>query len=123
MEDDWNNRATELDECVMTSKASVAHRCSNVIMSINAVATVLYFIDSYARRRTVSEDGQFREFPVQALMPFDAHESPTYEFVVLGLFFHVLETAVVVAMLNALILTLVSREIGAERRSRSLSTE
>jgi len=92
----------------MTDKANLAHRCSNAMISINAVSTVLYFIDSYIRRRTVSEDEQFREFPVKVQLPLEAHESPIFEFVIVGLFLHVLETAIVIAMLNSLILTLVS---------------
>lgn len=109
MENDWKNCASELHECMMTSKANLAQRCSNAMISINAVATVLYFIDSQVRRRMVSEDGS-REFPVQAKLPFDAYESPVFEFVIVGLFFHVLETATVIAMLNSLILTLVSQD-------------
>jgi hypothetical protein len=106
MDDDWNERATKLHECMMTSKANLAHCCSNVIISVNALATIFYFIDSYIRRPT--EDGQFREFPVTVQLPFEAQESPIFEFVIVGLFFHVLETAIVIAMLNSLILTLVS---------------
>ncbi|KAL6429664.1 hypothetical protein ACFW04_007529 [Cataglyphis niger] len=107
MDDDWKDRATDLRECVMMDKANLAHRCSNAIISVNAVATVLYFIDSHVRGRTVSKGGQHREFPIQVQLPFEAHETPVFEFVVLGLFFHVLETATVIAILNSLILTLV----------------
>ncbi|XP_029663520.1 odorant receptor 22c-like [Formica exsecta] len=107
MDNDWKDRATDLRECVMMDKANLAHRCSNAIISVNAVATVLYFIDSHVRRRTVSKDGQHRDFPIQIQFPFEAHETPVFEFVVLGLFFHVLETATVIATLNSLILTLV----------------
>lgn len=110
MDDDWNDCGDELRECVMTGKANLAHRCSNVMMSINAVATVLYFVDSQVRQRMVSKDGQRREFPVQVQLPFEVQESPIFELVMLGLFFHVLQTATVIAMLNALILTLVSPE-------------
>ncbi|KMQ97903.1 odorant receptor 47a [Lasius niger] len=108
MDDDWKNRATDLHECVMTDKANLAQRCSNAMISVNAMATVLYFIDSHVRRRTISMDGH-RGFPIQVQFPFETHETPVFEFVVLGLFFHVLETATVVAILNSLILTLVSR--------------
>jgi hypothetical protein len=109
MDNDWNNRTSELHEYVMTGKANLAQRCSNAMISVNAVATVLYFIDSYARRRTISEDGRFREFPVQVKFSLELHESPIFEFVIVILFLHVLETATVIAMLNSLILTLVSR--------------
>ncbi|KAH0956626.1 OrV8 [Eciton burchellii] len=107
MDNDWNNRTSELHEYVMTGKANLAQRCSNAMISVNAVATVLYFIDSYARRRTISEDGRFREFPVQVKFSLELHESPIFEFVIVILFLHVLETATVIAMLNSLILTLV----------------
>ncbi|EZA57549.1 ObirOr5-V23 [Ooceraea biroi] len=133
---DVKDCTSEMHECIMTSKANLAQRCSNAIISVNAIATVLYFIDSLVRRRMVSEDGQFREFPVQVKFPFEAHESPIYEFAVVGLFFHVLETATVIAMLNALILTLVLhisgqidimcqelREISSTSKPYSLSTK
>ncbi|XP_032669824.1 uncharacterized protein LOC116843478 [Odontomachus brunneus] len=116
MDDDWKDCSSELQECVMTDKANLAHRCSNVMMSINAVATVLYFVDSQVRHRMISKDGQHREFPVQVQLPFEVQESPTFEFVLLGLFFHVLETATVIAMLNALILTL---SLGINMESKS----
>jgi len=108
MENDWNDRMSELHECMMTGKANLAQRCSNAMISVNAMATVLYFIDSYLRRRIVSEDGS-REFPVQVKFPFELHKSPIFEFVIVGLFLHVLETATVIAMLNSLILALVSQ--------------
>lgn len=118
MDDDWSDCGSELRECIMIDKANLAHRCSNVMMSINAVATVLYFIDSQVRQRMVSQDGQYREFPVQVQLPFEVQEFPTFELVMLGLFFHVLETATVVAMLNALVLTLVSKRIFPSRTAR-----
>ncbi|XP_072750311.1 odorant receptor 22c-like [Anoplolepis gracilipes] len=107
MDDDWKNRATDLHESVMMDKANLAHRCSNAMISVNVVATVLYFIDSHVRRRKISKDGQYREFPIQVQLPFEIHETLIFEFIVLGLFFHVLETATVIAILNSLILTLV----------------
>lgn len=113
MENDWHDcQSSESHECVMASKANLAQRCSNAMISINAVATVLYFIDSHVRRRAITGDGQYREFPVQVMLPSVAHESPIFEFVVVGLFLHVLETAIVIAMLNSLILTLVSQSEG-----------
>lgn len=108
MDDDWKDCGTDLHECVMMDKANLAHRCSNAMISVNAVATFLYFTDSYVRGRILSKDGQFRKFPIQVQFPFNVHKTPIYELVGVGLFFHVLETATVIAMLNALILTLVS---------------
>ncbi|XP_011694609.1 PREDICTED: odorant receptor 13a-like [Wasmannia auropunctata] len=107
MDDDWKDCGTNLRECVMMDKASLAHRCSNAMISVNAVATFLYFIDSYVRGRTLSKNGQSRDFPIQVLFPFEVHKTPIYQLVGVGLFLHVLETAIVIAMLNALILTLV----------------
>lgn len=106
MDDDWKDCGTNLRECVMMDKANLAHRCSSAMISVNALATFLYFIDSHVRG--LSKNGQFREFPIQVRFPFEVYKTPIYELVGVGLFFHVLETATIVAMLNALILTLVS---------------
>ncbi|XP_039310437.1 odorant receptor 22c-like isoform X1 [Solenopsis invicta] len=135
MDDDWKECGTEFHECIMVDKANLAYRCSNVLISVNAIATFLYFIESYASERKLSKNGQLRKFPIQAQFPFDVQETPIYEFVDVGLFFHVLETATVIAMLNALILTLVLhvsgqidimcqelKEIRSTSKSNSIST-
>ncbi|XP_018401474.1 PREDICTED: odorant receptor 4-like [Cyphomyrmex costatus] len=103
MNDDWNNCSTHT--CAMMNKANLAHRCSNVMIILNSLSTIFYFIGNYMSHRTASTD--FREFPIQIQFPFDATDSPIFEFIVLGLFLHVWETAVVIALLNSLILTLV----------------
>lgn len=109
MDNDWNECTMNSYACMM-GKANLAHRCSNAMMTINALSTVFYFIGSHISRRTTaaSDDGESREFPMQIQFPFDATGSPVFEFVVLGLFLHVLETATVIAIMNSLILTLVS---------------
>lgn len=109
MDDDWNNCAADSYVRVMTSKAILAHRCSNVMMTVNALSAIFYFIGSHISHRAIAADGEHREFPMQVQFPFNATNSPIFEFVVLGLFLHVLETATVIAILNSLILTLVSR--------------
>lgn len=110
MDDDWKDCGTDLREYMMMEKANLAHRCSNAMISVNALATFLYFIDHHVRRRTLSKDEQFFKFPIQVQFPFEIHETSVYELINVGLFFHVLETATVIAMMNALILTLVSWE-------------
>lgn len=40
----------------MMDKANLTHRCSNVMISVNALATFLYFMDSYVRGHTLSKD-------------------------------------------------------------------
>lgn len=107
MDDDWNDDCvTDSYVCVMTGKANLAHRCSNVMMTLNTLSTVFYFAGSYLSHRMTFADGK-REFPVQMQFPFNATESPVFEFIVVGSFLHVWETAVVIAMLNSLILALV----------------
>ncbi|XP_011148031.2 odorant receptor 4-like isoform X2 [Harpegnathos saltator] len=107
MDDDWHGDCvTDSYTCVMTSKAALAHRCSNAMMTLNTLSTVFYFIGSYLSHRTISAD-EPRGFPVQMQFPFNATKSPIFEFIVLGSFLHVWETAVVIAMLNSLILALV----------------
>ncbi|XP_019699256.1 uncharacterized protein LOC105188334 isoform X3 [Harpegnathos saltator] len=106
MDDDWHGDCvTDSYTCVMTSKAALAHRCSNAMMTLNTLSTVFYFIGSYLSHRTISAD-EPRGFPVQMQFPFNATKSPIFEFIVLGSFLHVWETAVVIAMLNSLILAL-----------------
>ncbi|XP_032669830.1 odorant receptor 4-like [Odontomachus brunneus] len=108
MDDDWK------DDCVMdsyalvmTSNANLAHRCSNAMMTLNTIGTVLYFLGNYVSQRAISA-GEFREFPVQMQLPFNATSSPIFELIVLGQFLHMCETAVVMAMLNSLLFALVS---------------
>lgn len=113
MEDDWNDCVTDSYVCVMRSKASLAHRCSNAMMTLNTLSTIFYFTGNYLSHRIVPVNGSLREFPMQAQFPFDATHSPIFELIVLGLFLHVWETATVIAVLNSLILTLVSREMEA----------
>lgn len=110
MNDDWNNCSTYSHECVMTSKANLAHWCSNIMISLNTLSTVFYFVGSFVSHRTIFAKGDdLREFPMQVQFPFDAAiDSPIFEIIVLGLFLHVWETATVIALLNSLILTLVS---------------
>ncbi|XP_011862394.1 PREDICTED: odorant receptor 13a-like isoform X2 [Vollenhovia emeryi] len=135
MNDDWNNCSTYSHSYVMTSKANLAHRCSNVMIFINSLSTIFYFIGSFVSHRTLSTGGEknLREFPMQVQFPFDAAtDSPIFEIIVLGLFLHVWETAAVIALLNSLILTLVLhvsgqidimcqglREIPTTKKSRS----
>jgi len=107
MNDDWNNCSTHT--CMMINKANLAHRCSNVMLTLNSFSVIFYFVGNYVSRRTVSTD--FREFPIQIQFPFHTTDSPIFEFIVLGLFLHVWETAIVIALLNSLILTLVSQEM------------
>ncbi|XP_018047594.1 PREDICTED: odorant receptor 4-like [Atta colombica] len=101
MNDDWNNCSTHT--CMMMNKANLAHRCSNVMLILNSLSVIFYFVGNYMNHRIVSTD--FREFPIQIQFPFHATDSPIFEFIVLGLFLHVWETAIVIALLNSLILT------------------
>ncbi|XP_018364902.1 PREDICTED: uncharacterized protein LOC108762413 [Trachymyrmex cornetzi] len=107
MDDDWKDSGTNLRECVMMNKANLAHRCSNAIISVNAIATFLYFIEIHVRGYTRSKNGQFRRFPIQVQFSSEIYKTPVYELVGVGLFFHVLKTAIIIAILNDLILTLV----------------
>lgn len=111
MEDDWNNQVTDSHVCVMTSKANLAHRCSKAMMILNSLSTIFYFVGSYLSHRIISAGEEPREFPVQMQFPFDqASDSPIFELIYLATFFHVWETATVIAMLNSLILALVSQK-------------
>ncbi|XP_032669826.1 odorant receptor 13a-like [Odontomachus brunneus] len=107
MDDDWEDDCvTDSYALVMTSNANLAHRCSNAMMTLNTIGTVLYFLGNYVSQRAISA-GEFREFPVQMQLPFNATSSPIFELIVLGQFLHMCETAVVMAMLNSLLFALI----------------
>lgn len=83
------------------------------MMTLNGLSTIFYFIGNFLSQRAISVDGAPREFPMQVKFPFNATDTPIFELIVLGLFLHVWETATVIAVLNSLILTLVSRQVEA----------
>ncbi|XP_014483808.1 PREDICTED: odorant receptor 13a-like [Dinoponera quadriceps] len=113
---DWRE-CVNIDEYfrLMTAKASIAHFCSNAMVSFNVTAGVLYLLGDYAVGIVHVAEGDnniSRPFPIKILFPFEAEQSPIYELLVVILFLHVLLNTYTVAILNALIFTLVFHASG-----------
>ncbi|XP_032669885.1 odorant receptor 22c-like [Odontomachus brunneus] len=116
MDTDWRE-CVNVDRYlqVMMTKASISHFCSNALVSFNAVAGVFYLLGDYAIGiiyLTESDNNTSRPFPIKILFPFEAEQSPIYELLVVILFAHVMLNTYSVAILNALIFTLVLHASG-----------
>jgi len=116
MDKDWRE-CVNIDQhlYVMTIKANTSHFCSNIMFSINTIATVLYFLSYGYTVRFVypSEDynDTLRELPIRVQFPFETPHSPIFELLVVIQFVHVMLNAWTLFILNALISALVSLTI------------
>ncbi|XP_077261550.1 odorant receptor 22c-like isoform X2 [Temnothorax americanus] len=122
MDNDWKDCGTDLRECVMMDKANLAHRCSNAMISVNALATFVLSIGVYAARM-MSNSGGPRAFPVKMELPLMALESPLFECILAGQMFYILSLASVVGMINALLATLIIHVGGQVDIMRQAVTE
>ncbi|XP_014483816.1 PREDICTED: odorant receptor 82a-like [Dinoponera quadriceps] len=94
----------------MTDNASLSRLCSNMLISINAIAAM-----SYAMTGLIRQSGDFkddlnissRELPIKMEFPFKVNASPFFELLVVGQFLHEVSIAALVATINSLIVTLV----------------
>lgn len=112
MDSDWRECVgVDRHFYVMKLKADISHFCSNAMLSFNAIAGVLYLLGEYAIRflyLSENYNDTLRQLPIKIQLPFDMERSPTYELLLLILFVHVMLNVCTVAVINALILTLVS---------------
>ncbi|XP_011870718.1 PREDICTED: odorant receptor 13a-like isoform X3 [Vollenhovia emeryi] len=117
MEEDWGNIGV-YDKSVsyaMASNADLSRRCSNVLISINAMAAISYSTSSLLRRTAdLREDlnASSRVLPIKMEFPFEADASPLFELLAVSQVFHVVSIAALVAMINCLIITLVLHASG-----------
>lgn len=96
---------------IMMNIADLSHRCSNVMISINALAAFFLSIGEHMLQsigNTNSIDNSSRELPIKMEFPFEVSESPIFECFLIGQFLYELLTASVVGMVNALLVSLVS---------------
>jgi len=112
MDNDWRQSA-DIDQhlYVMTIKANISHLCSNLMFTINTIASMFYILGGYVIRfMHLSGDynDTLRQLPVKAQFPFETQQSPIFELLVIFLFLHVVLNSYMLAILNALISTLVS---------------
>ncbi|XP_011862416.1 PREDICTED: uncharacterized protein LOC105559025 isoform X4 [Vollenhovia emeryi] len=101
MSDDWR-------ECsnmhIMIDKAILAHRCSKFTIGVYLTAVLLYSTASINLRKQTDDD--CRELLIKMELPFVFCESPIYEIVECVQFIHLLAVASAIAMLDALMVTL-----------------
>lgn len=111
MTTDWRE-ATVSEMHIMTSKANLSRRFSNVIIGIHSVAVFCFGIEVLASH-TDDYDADGIETPVRAFtlklqLPLQCNESPLYELIMCLEFFHQLASSTVTGILNSLLITLVS---------------
>jgi len=111
MEEDWSN----VDICnksisfIMANNSDMSRRCSNVLMSISAAAAICYSMASFLRSANLKEELNIssRVLPIKMEFPFEVDASPLFELLAIGQVLHVVSIAVLVAMINCLVITLV----------------
>lgn len=112
MSRDWIDTSTaKLDVHVMINKAELAYRCSNLIISVYASAVFIYggmFLEFSGQDQDDGFNITSRQLLIKMDLPFAYYESPMYEYVFVVQFLQLLATGISIAMLDALIITLVS---------------
>lgn len=110
MDKDWSDGITTNSKMsTMTKQANLSRQCANVMITTNALAVFFYTIGGPILRSIIHRnEATTRELPLKMEFPFDVYYSPVFEVVAVVQFFHDLSVACIIAMLNALIVTLVS---------------
>ncbi|KAF3054426.1 Odorant receptor 165 [Nylanderia fulva] len=111
MDNDWRE-CSYVDQHmnIMTINAGISHYFSNAMLTFNTFASVFYLLGDYAIRfvyLTKDYNNSLRQFPVKAEFPFESEQSPIFELLVLALFLHVMSDSCTIAIVNALIFSLV----------------
>jgi len=111
MDNDWRE-CINIDQHlhIMTIKANISHLISNILLSFNASVVMFYCLDVVICSvfSTADYNDTLRQFPVKIQFPFETQQSPMFEFIVITLFLHGTVHDCSIAILNGLILTLVT---------------
>ncbi|KAL6429669.1 hypothetical protein ACFW04_007532 [Cataglyphis niger] len=111
MDKDWSDGiAIQSDVSTMIRHADLSRQCSNVMITTNALSVFFYAIGGPILRSVIHKNDQettTRELPIKMKFPFNVDNSPIFELVLVVQFFHDLSVACIIAMLNALLVTLV----------------
>ncbi|KAK2587310.1 hypothetical protein KPH14_003029 [Odynerus spinipes] len=109
--------ATDWDECAdtvngrstMTIKVLLAHRISNLIISVYGFAAFFYATGTLIISDANYDElkGTDRELLLKMILPFDSNKSPIYEIVIITQFLHQLLTSTVAAALSSLIIAVI----------------
>lgn len=113
MDKDWSEGiAIDSEVSTMTRQANLSRQCTNVMITTNALAVFTYTIGGPILRSMMvhknDDEVTTRELPLKMEFPFDVRYSPVFEVVAVLQILHDLSVACIVALLNALIVTLVS---------------
>lgn len=117
MDKDWSNgNAVDSEISMMIKHANLSRQLSNMMIMMNASAVFFYTIGGPILRSMISKDHKSatRELPLKMEFPFNTDRSPVFELVLVVQLLHDLSVACIIAMLNALLVTLVS---SAQKRS------
>ncbi|EGI58894.1 Putative odorant receptor 13a [Acromyrmex echinatior] len=107
MDKDWSD-AIHSDVSTMIRYANWSRQCSNLMITTNALAVFFYVIGGLIFRSMIQKnDGSTRELPIKMEFPFKVDNFPIFELILILQFFHDLSVACIIAMLNALLVTLV----------------
>lgn len=108
---DWiNSSADKANVDVMLNKAELAYRCSYSIFGVYLISVFIYagvFLQ-FIRQDQDDFNITSRQLLMKMDLPFAYYESPVYQYVFLVQFLQLLAVGIGMAILNALIITLVS---------------
>ncbi|KAL2738913.1 odorant receptor 22c-like [Vespula squamosa] len=108
MENDWaKSTKIECGHSTMTSKIILAHRYSNLIISVYCISAFFYATGTFIIGDNNYDEGEERELLLKMILPFNSNKSPIYEIVIITQFFHQLLTTAVAAVLSSLIVALI----------------
>ncbi|XP_036141360.1 odorant receptor 82a [Monomorium pharaonis] len=111
MDEDWKEcTINDSYESTMMSVADLSRRCSNVMISINALAAFFLSIGEHLLQSVDDAsrvDNNPRELPIKMEFPFDVSKSPIFECFLIGQFLYELVLASIVGMMNALLVSLI----------------
>ncbi|XP_033176261.1 odorant receptor 4-like [Bombus impatiens] len=107
---DWiNSSADKANVDVMTNKAELAYRCSYSIFGVYIISVFMYagvFLQ-FIRQDQDDFNITSRQLLMKMDLPFAYYESPVYQYVFLVQFLQLLAVGIGMAILNALIITLI----------------
>lgn len=111
MDNDWRE-CINIDQHLhmMTIQANISHLFTNTLLSFNVIVAVPYLIGDYVIRfafLSAYHNDTVRQLPIRIQFPFEIQQSPIFEIVALTIFLHVMLQVWTIAILNALIFTLV----------------
>lgn len=109
MIEDWKERNVS-DEYMMNKMAYISRWFSNFIIGSHAMSVFLYAIGTLLRHKS-SNQTEARELLLKMELPFKIESTSVYLTVLVTQFVHQVSAASMVAVLNCLLLTLVSLNV------------